>query len=67
MKRYFGGVSIRQIDKMTNSVANVLKIAEKYLAEMQETGSTRQKTRNNTARLKHKEHKPAVIDCELAA
>ena len=52
---------------MTNSVANVLKIAEKYLAEMQETGSTRQKTRNNTARLKHKEHKPAVIDCELAA
>ncbi len=39
VKRYFGGVSIRQIDKMTNSVSNVLKTAEKYLAEMQEAPS----------------------------
>lgn len=69
VKRYFGGVSIRQIDKMANSVANVLKTTEKYLAEMQETGSTSQKPLSiaTTSRVKHREHKPAVISRELAA
>ena len=69
VKRYFGGVSIRQIDKMANSVANVLKNTEMYLAEMQETESTRQETRSNAAAslVKHREHKPAAMDRELAA
>lgn len=40
VKRYYGGISIRQIDKMTSSVANVLKNAQTYLNEMQETRST---------------------------
>ena len=69
VKRYFGGVSIRQIDKMANSVANVLKTTEKYLAEMQETGSTSQKPLSiaTTSRVKRREQKPATIDHELAA
>lgn len=69
VKQYFGDVSIRQIDKMTNSVAHVLKTANEYLIEMQETGSTIQKTRSiaEVSLVKHREHKPAAISRELAA
>lgn len=69
VKQYFGSVSTRQIDKMTNSAANVLKTAEKYLDEMQETGSTSQKTCSVAAvpMVKHRGHKPAAISRELAA
>ncbi len=69
IKRYFGGVSIRQIDKMANSAANVLKIAEKYLAELQETGSTSQKVFSIAVAplVKHREHRTAAVDRELAA
>ncbi len=69
VKRYFGGVSIRQIDKMTHSAANVLKTAVKYLAELQETGSTGQTTSSITAAslVKHKEHITVAIGGKLAA
>ena len=69
VRRYFGGVSIRQIDKMTNSVSNVLKTARKYLDETQETGSAIHRNRSIAAApmVKHREQKPAVIGHEIAA
>ena len=44
VKRYFGGLSKRHIDRMTHAVEHVLKTAEAYLAEMQETDITEQET-----------------------
>lgn len=69
VKRYFGGLSKRQIDKMINSVAHVRKTADAYLAEIQETGSTLQEPGNIAveALLKNKEHKRITIKRERAA
>lgn len=69
VKRYFGGISIRQIDKMTNSVAHVLKTAEAYFAEMHETRNTRQRTLSNDVKspLRNEEYKLAATDHEFAA
>ncbi len=69
VKRYFGGVSIRQINKMTNSVANVLKTADKYLAEMHEAENAMQEPRSIVAAplVKHREHMSAAINREFAA
>lgn len=68
VKQYLGGVSICQIDKMTNSLANVLKNAETYLAKMQETGSTRQRTRSIAAGplVKQKVRRSAAFSREFA-
>ncbi|MBP3817799.1 MAG: hypothetical protein J6H31_05795 [Butyrivibrio sp.] len=67
--RYFGGLSIRQIDKMTNSVANVLKTAKAYLANMPETVRTEQKARSNAevSLVKTRRHNLVPIDRESAA
>lgn len=69
VKRYFGGLSTRQIDKMINSVSHVRKTADAYLAEIQETDSSLQKPDNIAAEalLKSKEHKRITIKHERAA
>ncbi|MBP3817280.1 MAG: hypothetical protein J6H31_03175 [Butyrivibrio sp.] len=69
LKRYFRGLSTRQIDKMTNSIANVLKTAKAYLADMPEIERTVRNTSSNTAvaLIKNRRHKPITIDRELVA
>ena len=69
VKRYFGGLSIRQIDKMTNSVVHVLKTVDAYLAEMQDTDNSRLETGSIAVEptSKNKENRPVGNKREPAA